>query len=219
MAIYVEHAGEVLIVPTKTASMTVEHLAGDRVLPRDRVSRTAPATLICRDPVSWYASGYRHCHDRDWIRADKSYRQCATFRFEAHLRQCIMRRDRALLGKLDWITPFDFHSWMNAEYQASGKFYDIDRDQPGTYTGAFPVVQRVQLEDTDSFRRVVQRFTGCEDVAQQRHNVNNNRQLKIDLTPTVISLLRELDDWSHLAGYDFDESVQRAQASINTVCV
>jgi len=219
VAIYVVHGQELLIVPTKTASMTVEYCAGDRVRSRDAIDPGLPATLLTRDPVSWYISGYRHCHSESWWQSESSYRECATFDFARHLRLCITRRDRALLGTLKEITPWDFHSWINAEYQASGKFYELDRDQPNTYTGPFRVESRVQIEDTQRFAQTVRRFTNCRDVTQEYHNRNTDAPMRIVIDDTVRDLLRELDDWSHLSGYSFDKSVLRARKRLNTLCV
>lgn len=206
MAIYITHplGHSVLTVPTKTASMYVEIQADYRTTERQYLNTDLPTTVIGRDPVQWYVSGYRHCNNPEWMASDPSYVSRATDDFESHLRLCIKRRNAARAGKLKTITPWDFHSWMNAEYQAAGKYYELDQDQPNLITAPQNVTRRIQLENISVFTETVRDFTGKTKLDSQWHNINTDENYP-DITPEAADLMRELDDWSHLYGYDFDQ--------------
>ena len=206
MAIYVVHpqGHSVLTVPTKTASMYVEIQADYRTTERQYLNTDLPTTVVGRDPVSWYISGYRHCTNPDWIRSDRSYITHLQQDLESHLTHCVQRRDAALAGNLDSLTPWDFHSWMNAEYQAQGRFYHLDENQPNLVTAPQNVTRRIQLENVSVFNDTVREFSARDELDTHWHNINTEENYP-EITPAAADLIRELDDWSHLYGYDLDQ--------------
>ena len=208
MAICVVHpkGHSVLTVPNKTASMYVEIQADYRTVERLCLDTDLPTTVIGRDPVNWYVSGYRHCTNVDWITTDRSYVKHLRTDFVNHLRHCVTRRDLAFAGQLDSLTPWDFHSWMNAEYQAAGRFYELDQNQTNLRTAPQNVVRRIQLENVSVFEATVQEFTGRTVLDSRWHNINSDDEYP-QITPEAADLIRELDDWSHLYGYNLDQSL------------
>lgn len=216
MAVYITHpdGNSVLTVPTKTASMYVEIQCDYRTTERQHLNTDLPTTVIGRDPVSWYVSGYRHCTNPEWMQSDSSYTTHYQPDLESHLRHCIYRRDRAFGGVLDSLTPWDFHSWMNAEYQAQGRFYELDENQPVLKTAPQNVTRRIQLENVSVFEQTVREFSARDRLDTNRHNINTAKNYP-DITPKAADLMRELDDWSHLYGYDLDQSLI---SDINTLC-
>ena len=207
MAIYIAHPTQsrLLIVPNKTASMYVEIQANYRTISRSECNPLWSATLIVRDPASWYVSGYRHCTNPDWIRTDPSYAQYNGVDFESHLVQCLTRRSLAAQGRTT-ITPWDFHSWMNCRYQAEGRYYGLSTDQNYQPRAALNVQEIVQLEDTELFNRTVQDYTGKRVLDAQRHNENWGDGYP-EITDECAGLLAQLDDWSHSVGYDLNHSI------------
>lgn len=208
MAIYVTHPHEprLLIVPNKTASMYVEIQADFRTVARSACDPSWPATLIVRDPVSWYVSGFRHVNNANWQRTHSSYGRWATGDFAQHLETCLQRRYEASTGTIDDITPWDFHSWMNPVYQAQGLYYGLSTDQNHEHRAALNVVTTVKLEDSMLFNRTVQDFTAKQQLDAEHHNQNWGDSYP-ELSDLCAGLLNQLDDWSHSVGYDLNTSI------------
>ena len=222
MAIYIAHWSQpqLLIVPNKTASMYVEIVADYRTVSRAECNPLWPATLIVRDPVSWYVSGYRHCVNPGWIVSDESYSTHNQKDFAGHLQHCLIRRNLAHEGVIDDITPWDFHSWMNCRYQAEGRYYGLSTDQNRQPRAALNVQNIVQLENQELFDRTVQDYTGKAKLDKVHHNQNWGTDYP-ELTDECAELLRQLDDWSHSVGYDLESSIAqyKEKESNASLCV
>jgi hypothetical protein len=195
----------ILCVPNKTASMYVEQVCDFDTTSRMDCCTQLPTTLIVRDPVSWYISGYRHCVNPDWRSTHSSYGAHGAEDFAGHLEKCLRRRQLAARGSIE-ITPFDFHSWMNCRYQAQGLYYELSDDQNYQPRAPLNVQRTVKLEDTETFENVVKLFSGKTHIDKQHHN-QNSRSDYPRLTPHCQRLLHELDDWSHSVGYNLADSI------------
>ena len=200
----------ILLVPNKCASSSCQRMIPKQYHKENINDVTLKNNLIwgiVRDPVEWYVSGWRFF--RTGLLPDKSNKPYVKD-FDTHLTYCFsISQNYKKNKKQNSPSVFDTHTWYNPYQQNIDIYNHIDKI--------------IKLENQKRFNQVIGFFSdgGLQGV---RKNVNNEEKAKRrgieyiprpKLTDRSIELLHSLDDWSHKAGYNLNQSIEKY---INTLC-
>tara|TARA_B110000503_G_scaffold46172_1_gene75404 strand:- start:5285 stop:5941 length:657 start_codon:yes stop_codon:yes gene_type:complete len=204
----------VLVAPNKCGSTTLWS-----TIPRDQlITKFTPVHFanginwdaVVRDPVAFYVSGYRYSAGHMFEEA--ILMDYDPVSFEHHLEYCIGRRHRSDL--IDYRNQFDTHTWLDpvSHIELLMKNNDSDISRINNF---------IKLEDATTYNQACDNFSGGKKMTidnvtsikayedQYRHNRFIDYPV---LNDRSISLLRELDIWSHRVGYNLNESIENYNA-------
>ena len=194
-----------LIVPNKCGSITAETVLNKQRIDKaaaKEFAKTCNLYCITRDPVSLFVSGWRYQYYK-WdvkLRLKKGdvkkfiYSAEAIFDdFDVHMERCLARSQEQIETDADWF--FRRHSYWGPVNTAN------EYADPKTFT-------YIKLEN--DFEQCLQQFKGKAIQEVPKLNFSEFQPWPV-LKPNTIEIMRELDTWSELTGYDFKKSVEQYQ--------
>ena len=214
MAIVFYRQFSAVITPNKCASSTVEasckkyqitnsiqsYNVARRILSRPEV------TVYCttRNPVDYFVSGYRYLKETKGAGAYVPIKKD----FLSHLEMC---REQKEIQSHQWISLippyFASHAWW-------GPHRTIKQEL--LYQGN---VEWVKLEQPHAVETLIKQIWNI-DIPQHKVRINTtdrSRYVRRPLTDREVELIAELEDWSHLCGYDVYECADNFNRKLNTV--
>ena len=209
-----------LITPNKCGSSTAEswlrHCAVDNAAAQQFGARPEVSVwCTTRSPVEYLVSGWRFL----LCAPDPSDRKTVNPNFKQHLRECVQHRDNYHLQRSDRVLCINGeHVQQYPCYFAGHAWWGPRRTVEQDFGFDSATVNWIQLEDPNALRNSIRKLYGFKTPHNGFFNQSSVQHAPYpELDAETVDLMRELDNWSKLCGYDFDETVERYNRRINTL--